>query len=151
MTDWETVVEQLIQRLDKKHVHGEIKIQRNGSELRVNIFADTLNEVFLSIAQVEAQYSKSASTSFAAKREILRAEEAAAAAKVPQQPTPSSQGWPFKEPAPSKANGIVNLPVCKQCGSNENLEKVQFTNQETGQLLTRFKCQTCKVWVGKAF
>ena len=68
-------------------------------------------------------------------------------------PPPAQRRNPQPTPAPSHARnaGIQNLPLCKECGSNANLEKVQFTDGDSGQLLNRFKCQTCKVWVGKTF
>ena len=58
---------------------------------------------------------------------------------------------PDRQPPHTPSPVAVNSPVCKQCGSSDNLDVVQFTNQDTDQPMSRYKCQTCKIWVGKAF
>ncbi|MBL7208761.1 MAG: hypothetical protein ISS52_01560 [Dehalococcoidia bacterium] len=82
-------------------------------------------------------------TPFTAYLEIARAQQLAAAAR------------PFKEPklpAPSlkKRNDIVNPPVCGDCGTDEAVELITFTDKDTGELTRRFKCQACGKWLGKA-
>ena len=72
-------------------------------------------------------------------------------ASSPYPPRRPSQPNPQRQPRGNGSGGNVNRPVCKQCGSSDALDEVQFTNQDTGQLMTRFKCQTCRIWVGKAF
>ena len=53
--------------------------------------------------------------------------------------------------SPKKGNSIVNPPVCGDCGTDEAVELITFTDKDTGELNRRFKCQACDKSLGKAF
>jgi len=53
--------------------------------------------------------------------------------------------------SPKKGNGTVNTPVCGDCGTDQAVELITFTDKDTGELKRRFKCQACGKWPGKAF
>ena len=115
-----------------------IKHEQLEHGITVNVFGDSAEEAMeLLVDTINCIDGNTA-------RDVARAD----AAKPPPPQRRSPQ--PAQAPRPT-GNGVVNLPVCKQCGSSDNLDEVQFTNQDTGQLMTRFKCQTCKIWVGRAF
>ena len=119
-----------------------IKHEQLEHGITVNVFADSAEEAMeLLVDTINCIDGNTA-------RDVARVD----AAKPP--PAQRRNPQPAPAPAPQQAppNGAtLNLPVCKQCGSNTGLDRVQFTDQDTGQLLTRFKCQTCRTWVGKAF
>ena len=52
--------------------------------------------------------------------------------------------------SPKKGNGIVNTPACGDCGTDEAVELITFTDKDTGELKRRLKCQACGKWLGKA-
>ena len=115
-----------------------IKHEQLEHGITVNVFGDSAEEAMeLLVDTINCIDGNTA-------RDVARVDAAKPA--PPQRRNPQ----PAQAPAPPNG-GLVNLPVCKQCGSNNDLDKVQFTNQDTGQLMTRFKCQTCRIWVGKAF
>lgn len=111
-----------------------IKHENPEQGITINVFGDTPEEAMQllsdTLAQVEGNTAQGP----------VRAAYAQRPQANPARPQPQPSG-----------NGGVNRPVCKQCGSSDDLDEVQFTNQDTGQLMTRFKCQTCRIWVGKAF
>ena len=115
-----------------------IKHEQLEHSITVNVFGDTPEEAMeLMVDTINCIDGNTA-------RDLARAD----AVHIPaQRRTPQ----PAQAPRATGNGGVQNLPVCKQCGSNANLEKVQFADGDSGQLLTRFKCQTCKLWVGKAF
>jgi len=111
-----------------------IKQEHTEKGITINVFSDSPAEAIGLLVDTLAH---------------LQANTATAAVKAAcAQPSPPAQAL---RPKGNGSGGAVNLPVCKQCGSSNDLAEVQFTNQDTGQLMTRFKCQTCKIWVGKAF
>jgi len=114
-----------------KHEHLE-------KGITVNVFGDSAEEAMQllvdTLAQIEGDTAKDAVRAAYAQRRT--------------QPSPPA---PPPRPKGNGSGGDVNLPLCKQCGSSSNLDQVQFTNQDTGQLMTRFKCRACNIWVGKAF
>jgi len=115
--------------------HAEIKLVVEGKEARINIFADTLNEIFSDLAKVTIQYNELAS---AAKREILNAElKAQQLQKHGLLPDRVA-----KKLAPK-------TPVCVNCGST-NTELIKWTDKETGQPRQAWKCQDCKQWLPNA-
>ena len=119
------------------HYHGKVRLQRNGHELEINVFKDTLNEVFLDVQQVIAQFSGDPHYMSQAQLEIKRAQMLASAPKKPANAKPTA--------------GAVNTPVCADCGTDEAVELITFTDRDTGEQKRRFKCQACGKWLGKAF
>jgi hypothetical protein len=109
--------------------HAEIKLAVEGKEARINVFADTLNEIFSDLAKITIQFDELHS---AAKREILNAE---LKAKQLRQNGAQSAG-----PGPT--------PVCPNCGST-NTELINWTDKETGKPKQAWKCQDCKQWLPK--
>lgn len=53
--------------------------------------------------------------------------------------------------SPKKGNRTVNTPVCADCGTDEAVELITFTHNDTRELKRRFKSQACGKWLAKAF
>lgn len=114
---------------NKTKYHAEVKGRLNDEEVRVNVFADTLNEIFLDIGKVHAQLFEAYRNP--GKREIANAELKA------QQPIPK----------PSPAQSLKDtVPVCENCGTNENMELIGFNDKKTGKPRQAWKCQQCEKW-----
>ena len=113
--------------------HAEIKLVVEGKEARINIFADTLNEIFSDLAKVTIQYNELAS---AARREILNAE--LKAKQLRDNGTLPGKGAKRDAPGPT--------PVCPNCGST-NTELIEWTDRDTGKPRRAWKCQDCKTWL----
>ena len=107
----------------KTRYHAEVKIIIEGREARINVFADTLNEIFLDIGTICSQFPQDWMNP--AKWEILNAELKAKQLANEQHP---------------------RTPVCKYCNSDKDMELVEFTDKKTGELRKAWKCQACKKW-----
>ena len=116
--------------------HAEIKVAIDGREARVNVFADTLNEIFLDLATICEQIPHPLANG--AKREIANAELKA------EQLRQNGQ-----LPAHVEKKLGPKAPVCVNCGST-NTELIKWTDKETGEPKQAWKCQDCKQWLPKA-
>jgi hypothetical protein len=116
--------------------HAEIKLTVEGKEARINVFADTLNEVFSDLAKITIQYDDLHS---AAKREILNAE--LKAKQLRQNGTLPDKG--------ANNDGLGPTAVCPSCGST-NTELIEWTDKETGKPRRAWKCQDCKRWLPRS-
>jgi len=117
-----------------KRCHAEVKVTLEGREARINVFADTLNEVFKDIGVICTQFPQDWKRP--ARREIINAERKAATLQQPQsKPPPASQVPPTGE-----------IPVCDACGTDEFMELIQFTDRKTGRPRREWKCQQCNQW-----
>ena len=115
--------------------HAEIKVQLEGREARINVFADTLAEVFNDIGTICSQFPPDWLNP--AKREIINAERKAAQLR--------EKGLlPKRQPAQPGETGEV--PVCPNCGTDEGMDLIRFTDKKTGQPRQEWKCQTCGQW-----
>ena len=123
--------------------HGGVKVQRNGTEIRVNIFENDREALYFEINQAIAQFSGDIRPATQAGRDIRQAEQAAAA----KQFTPPKQQANGTRPQPNPNHS----PVCQDCGTVEAVELISFSDPDSGQPLRRYKCQSCKKWLGKAF
>ena len=100
--------------------HAEVKLARkNGeNEVRVNIFADTLAEIFANIAEVELQFSREPRAMSQAQLEIARAEQLAKArevAEVAQTAMVAKAKAAQLKPAPKPA---AKKPLCPEHGTS---------------------------------
>ncbi|MFO7773532.1 MAG: hypothetical protein R6V59_06320 [Dehalococcoidia bacterium] len=116
-----------------KRYHAEVKVTLEGREARINVFADTLNEVFKDIGTICTQFPQDWMNP--AKREIINAERKAASLRQPQS----------KPPAPP-ADTTGEIPVCDVCGTDEFMQIIQFTDKKTGRPRREWKCQQCNQW-----
>ena len=117
-----------------KRYHAEVKVTLEGRECRINSFRDTLQEVFQDIGIICSQFPQDWMNP--AKREIVNAERKAAQLR---QPAGKSA------PAPQvKQTGEV--PVCEDCGTDEFMELIEFTDKKTGRPRREWKCQQCNKW-----
>jgi hypothetical protein len=116
--------------------HAEIKVAIDGREARVNVFADTLNEIFLDLATICEQIPHPLANG--AKREIANAELKAEQLR--------QNG---RLPAHVEKKLGPKAPVCVNCGST-NTELIKWTDKETGEPKQAWKCQDCKQWLPKA-
>ena len=113
--------------------HAEIKLTVDGREARINVFADTLAEIFNDLGTITMQVPGDWANG--GKREIANAERKAEqlrqAGQLPQT---------VSKKLPSKA------PACPNCGST-NVELIKWTDRDTGQPRQAWKCQDCKQWL----
>ena len=105
--------------------HAEIKGRLNDEEVRVNVFADTLQEVFLDIAKVHSQFFETYRNS--GKRDIANAQLKA------------------NQPA-DKPEQTGEIPVCENCSTNEFMQLIDFKDKKTGKPRQAWKCQQCEKW-----
>lgn len=122
----------------KTRYHAEIKLTVEGKEARINVFADTLNEVFSDLAKIAIQYDELHSQ---ARREIMNAD---LKSKQLKQPKPSKAPREFDPELDEFDTGEV--PVCLYCGSAEFMELIRFTDKKTGKPRQAWKCQSCDKW-----
>jgi len=94
--------------------HAEVKINIEGHEARVNVFADTLVEIFKDIGQIISQFP-------------------------PDWKSPARQLKP-------EAAAVPETPVCQECGTDEFMELISFTDKKTGKSRQAWKCQQCQKW-----
>jgi hypothetical protein len=111
----------------EKRYHAEVLLTIEGRQARINVFADTLAEVFKDIGTICSQYPERIGP---AKGEILNADRKAASIKG--------------IPGPDKETG--EFPVCETCGSSEFMELIKFTDKNTGKPRKAWKCQMCEKW-----
>lgn len=121
-----------------------IKHEQLEQGITVNVFGDSAEEA------IELLIATMAEVQGIAQKVLVRSAYQQHPTTQAAPPSPPVQA-PMRQPRGNGGSGTINRPVCKQCGSSDHLDEVQFTNQDTGQLMTRFKCQTCRIWVGKAF
>ena len=117
----------------KTRYHAEVKIVLEGRECRINSFRDTLVEIFQDIGTICSQFPQDWMNP--AKREIVNAERKAA--QLTQKGAAA---------ALAKAQETGEIPVCEQCGSQEFMELIHFTDKKTGQPRQAWKCQACVKW-----
>jgi uncharacterized protein with PIN domain len=102
--------------------HGEIQITIKGSAARINVFSDTLQQLFKDLAVIHAHFAKADATTLA--------DQSAAKAK-PQEFPPAR---------------TTEAPSCPECGTNEFMQLIEFTDKKTGKLRKAWKCQGCNKW-----
>lgn len=105
--------------------HAEVKITIEGHEARINAFADTLAEVFRDIGTIASQFPPDWKNP--AKREIVNAELKAQQVALQEEPT-------------------GEIPVCQNCGTDEFMQLINFTDKKTGKPKQAWKCQGCEQW-----
>jgi len=117
--------------------HAEVKVAVDGREARINVFADTLVEIYRDLSAICQQIPGPLANG--ARREMLNAElKAEQLRQNGQLPGPVEKKLGSKMP-----------PACPNCGST-NTELIKWTDKETGQPKQAWKCQDCKQWLPKA-
>lgn len=111
--------------------HAELKLMLMGKEAKINVFADTLNEVFADLATIVSQFPNDTATS-PGKRDIENAKRLA------------TQFAPQSQPAAKTPADVA--PVCVHCGSPDSMELIEFTSRKTGKPARAWKCQECNEW-----
>lgn len=112
----------------KTRYHAEVKIPIDGHEARVNCFADSLVEIFQDIGTICSQFPPDWKNP--AKREIVNAER-----KAQQVAARAAEDEQTGE-----------IPVCQECGTDEFMELIPFTDKKTGRPRQEWKCQQCQEW-----
>jgi hypothetical protein len=119
--------------------HAEIKLTYDAREVRINIFADTLNEIYLDLANISEQLPGPIQNG--GHREIANAE---LKAKQLQK-----DGLLPDKVAKKLAPKAPVAPVCVNCGS-QNTELINWNDKVTGEAKQAWKCQDCKQWLPNA-
>jgi len=130
--------------------HAELKLTIEGREARINVFADTLNEIFVDFGTICSQFQpewKNPARSQAMNNEnIARRQPVAATVGKPTSASSQSKPQPddfLDEEEPLETGEI---PVCKGCGTDEFMELISFADKKTGQQRKAWKCQACNKW-----
>jgi len=119
--------------------HAEIKLTWDAREVRINIFADTLVEIYRDLANISEQIPGPIAN--AGHREIANAElKAKQLQKDGLLPDKVAKKLAPKAPA---------TPICVNCGSN-NTELIRWADKETQEAKSAWKCQDCKQWLPNA-
>lgn len=96
--------------------HAEVKGALDGKEVRINVFADTLQEVFRDMGIIVAELAL---------------------------PTNSKPETHFtQDPQPQQTGEI---PVCKFCGSDKNMKFLTWSDAQ-GNPKSAWKCLACQKW-----
>ena len=121
--------------------HAEIKVHVGPNEARINIFADTLVEIFADLGTVQAQLGRPDPVTNPAMRDIVNAERKASQVL-------DGNGHPLPPPGqqPSTPPPPPDTPVCVHCGSSAHMELIEFTSKKTGKPTRAWKCQECEEW-----
>ena len=122
--------------------HGEVKVQRNGVEIRVNVFDENRDNLYLELQHAIAQFSGDPKYMNQAQLEIARAEQLAAAIKKGS----GDGAKPFKEPAKPTTSGVVNKPICQVCRDVDTMKLIEWQDEGTGEARRAWKCQACGKW-----
>ena len=126
----------------KTRYHAEVKIPIEGHDARVNCFADTLAEIFNDIATILNQYPGDWKNP--AKREIANAELKANQLK---QKLEKDSFLKTDSAALMAGPTVFEIPVCQECGINEFMELIKWTDKVTLKPRQAWKCQQCQKWV----
>jgi len=134
--------------------HAELKLTIEGREARINVFADTLNEIFVDFGTICSQFQPEWKNP--ARSETMNLENAARrqpiAATVGKPTSTSSQPKPKPEDRDIadwdvfQEDETGEIPVCKGCGTDENMELITFADKKTGEPRQAWKCQVCNKW-----
>jgi len=137
---------------DKSRYHAEVKLFIGGRDCRINVFADSLQEVFNDIATIVDLFPLAqAYMPNRAKGEIENAERLAASipppapTPTPLAPAPKPPAKP-PAPAPTPTPNHNKAPECAHCGNNLFMELISFTDKKTGAPRQAWKCQECEEW-----
>ena len=141
-----------------KRYHAEIKLSIEGREARINVFADTLNEIYLDIGHICSQFQPEWKNP--ARQEVMNNVNALINSQggrkaLPQgvrtgKPTTASS-QPKAKPNPEDRPledwfETGEVPVCEACGSSETMELITFADKKTGDPRQEWKCQSCNKW-----
>lgn len=116
-----------------KRYHAEIKLTLDAREVRINVFADTLVEIYRDLANICEQIPGPLKN--AGHREIANAELKAAQLGIPTGAKPQA-----------RAEETGEIPVCQHCNGQEFMELIEFTDKKTGKPRKAWKCQMCEKW-----
>ena len=119
--------------------HAEVKVTMYGREARINIFADTLNEIYLDLANICEQIPDEFRN--AGHREIANAE-------LKAKQLQKDGLLPDKVAKKIAPKGLI-APVCPSCGST-NTELIRWADKQTQEAKSAWKCQDCKQWLPNA-
>lgn len=123
-----------------KRYHGEIKVSIAGSEARINIFSDNLQQLFADLGIVQSQYGIADPATNPAKRAITNAEEIARRQKA------EALARQWDKEIKGETGEIPLGPTCVNCGTSEYMELIQFKDKKTGEPRQAWKCQQCQEW-----
>jgi len=134
---------------DKSRLHIQKEIPEMG--VKINVFGDDPQEAFdlmLSIICLvgEADIPKRPSQANLARLH----DDALAKVKTDDDTMPKPSPRPNGNRNPV-AGGALNKPCCPDCGNSDSVDLITFTDRETGEHKSRFKCKECGKWLGRAF
>ena len=124
--------------------HAEVKVMLQGRDVRINVFADTLAEIFRDLGAIVHQCPTAWVPPTDAGRELAAAELAHTNSTPAPATAPKATPKPKAQPAAKAPNTAT--PLCTYCGESESMELIEFTDKQTGKPRREWKCQACNRW-----
>jgi hypothetical protein len=125
--------------------HGEIQVAIGPNQARINVFSDSMEELFLDLATIQAQFGPADPVTNPAKRAIVNAERIAAQRRN-NQPM-SANGRPLPPNVNHDPDGLPSeVPTCVHCGQWDGMELIEFQSKKDGKTKRAWKCQACDKW-----
>jgi len=122
--------------------HAEVKVSIEGHDCRLNIFADTLHEIFTDIGTICGQFPREWSPAPSAVPAVPPAQ--------PQLKVPTGKG---AQPMDAKGRPLAagedtasEVPTCAHCGDWSSMELIEFQSKKDGKTRRAWKCQACDKW-----
>ena len=113
-----------------------IKHEQLEHGITVNVFGDSAEEAMeLLVNTINCIDGNTA-------RDVAKADRAAAARRPSPQPAQACR--------PAGNRGSTNTPTCPECGTDETVDLITFTDRDSGEQKRRFKCTACNKWLGKS-
>ena len=109
----------------KSRYHAKVRLEWDGLETEINVFADSLDEVYHdlhTIARVSPENVADALSHNDARQ------------------------LPPSVPQPESVDDTEPAPSCQTCGTRQHMQLIEFTDRETGQPKSRWKCAECQKW-----
>ena len=117
--------------------HAEVKTKWGIEEIRVNVFQNSMPDLFADVATVLDYFQGGAKPLKTLAQ--LKHENGNPTPKPTSNPTPNPTPKPTSKPD-------LKVPICSNCGTAEFMELIKFNDKKTGQPRQAWKCQGCDQW-----
>jgi len=122
----------------RSRYHAKLHLEWAGLDTELNIFADSLDELYHNMHAVTQVTPEAVAAAIAHERQ-----ETASAPAQPPAPARLPSPAPAADPA---AEARAAAPSCLTCNTAEFMELIEFKDRETGELKRRWKCSQCQKW-----
>lgn len=127
----------------RSRYHAKIHLEWAGLDTELNIFAESLDELYHNMHAVTQITPEAVAAAVAQERHQAAAASVPAPASQPSAPARLPSPAPAADPA---AEERAAAPSCLTCGTSEFMELIEFKDRDTGELKRRWKCSQCQKW-----